>query len=241
MTAPPMRHRGWRIVGAVLLGGCLISPTAAQPPLSHDDLDAMNAAADAVHPNGKTALMLAAKQGRLQRVKALLAAKADVNRTNNNGGTPLMYAALGGNTEIVELFLDRGADVNAAAKNGWSALMVASAKGHTKVVELLLAAGADPNSGDVYRWTPMMRAVYENRPDIVELFLRQGRIDVNRTGENEMTALHLAVSQGYTRIARMLVESGARVDARDAAGRTPLDIAIQKDHPQAAQVLRPRP
>ncbi|MDH3638911.1 MAG: ankyrin repeat domain-containing protein [Gammaproteobacteria bacterium] len=193
--------------------------------------------ADVTQSNGKTALMLAAKDGHLERVKALLTAHADVNSANKNGGTPLMYAALGGNVEIVGMFLDRGAKIDATANNGWSALMIASAKGYTKMVDLLISRGADINSQDVYRWTPMMRAVYENRIEIVRLLLNQENIDVDRAAEKEITALHLAASQGYSDIARLLVEHGAQVNVKDAAGRTPLEIATQGAHIEVAAVL----
>lgn len=204
-----------------------------------NDLRRVNEDADQALANGKTALMLAAKDNELSQVRSLLAAGADINKVNDNGGTPLMYAALGGNIEIVRMFLDRGARVNATAKNGWSALMIASAKGYAGIVTELLIRGADANLPDVYRWTPLMRGVFENRIDVVKLLLNHTDIDVNRRAENGITALHLAAGNGLAAMVELLLDYGARPDLKDRVGRTPLLLAQQSGHPDLAPLLSP--
>ena len=52
-----------------------------------------------------TALMFAAKDGRIEILEILLSNGADVNLTNSNGGTALMIAAQNDHTEIVEVLL----------------------------------------------------------------------------------------------------------------------------------------
>src|SRR5205823_15259 len=89
---------------------------------------------------GGTALGVAAYTGSMEVVQALLAANADVNRTQCDGKTPLAIASAKGRTGIVRLFLAANADVNAAEDNGKTALMSASANGHLQVVQALLAA-----------------------------------------------------------------------------------------------------
>lgn len=54
---------------------------------------------------GQTALMLAASQGRVNMVKALLACEADVNMQDDNGSTALMCACAHGHKEITGLLL----------------------------------------------------------------------------------------------------------------------------------------
>ena len=162
------------------------------PSVLAQDLATANAAADVVHSNGKTALMLAAKKREKEEIERLLRLGADVNRVNNNGGTPLMYAALGGDVGILRLFIDKGANVNAVARNGWTALMVATAKGFADVTRELLENEADPNLRDVYLWSPLMRAVYEDREPVVQLLVASSRTDINHRGEKGLTALHLA-------------------------------------------------
>lgn len=185
--------------------------------------------ADRIHSNGKTALMAAAKTGDSERMKALLEQGADVNQPNRNGGTAIMYAVLSGKTEPVSLLLEHHAHVDAVAKNGWTPLMIAAVKGYVEIARLLLKHGAEPNRADVYSWTPLMRAVYEQRPRMVRLLVDNDRTDVNRAGENGVTALHLAVARSDADIVRLLLSRDADPTIVDNSGRTALDFAKQNE------------
>jgi ankyrin repeat protein len=87
-------------------------------------------------------LIEAAKEGDLERVKALIAAGANVNAKKNYGETALMYTAMLGHTEITQLLIKKGADVNAKTKDGETALSLAKEQGHDEIVKLLIDAGA---------------------------------------------------------------------------------------------------
>ena len=189
------------------------------------ELSDANAEADRIHGNGKTALMVAAKNDDKDRVEKLIRLGADVNRANHNGGTPIMYAALSGDPGMVTLLLRHGAAVNAAAKNGWTALMIASVKGYVDVARVLLEQGADASRADIFSWTPLMRAVYEDRPHIVRLLLTRNTAGVNTPGEKGMTALHLAVLKRDPELVKLLLAAGADPDIKDDAGRTAADFA----------------
>jgi len=189
------------------------------------ELDGVNINADKVHSNGKTALMLAARDGDRARVEHLLQEGADLNKANNNGGTPLMYAALGGSLGIVQLFIQKGAELDEVAKNGWSPMMIAAAKGYVDVAKELLSHAADPNLTDVYGWSPLMRAVYEDREIIARLLVKDARTKLNHSGEKGMTAIHIATVQGYAHLVKILLEYGADKSIRDESGRTAFQIA----------------
>lgn len=218
----------------VVLAFCLLS---AQSALA-DELEAANVKADTVHSNGKTTLMLAARDGDVEEVRHLLNNGADVNQANNNGGTPIMYAALGGDLSIVRMFIERGAELDAVAENGWSALMISSAKGFADIAKELLDHAADPNTQDVYHWSPLMRAVYEGREEVVTLLVENSRTDINHRGENGVTALHIAAIQGYSHLVELLLESGADKAIKDYSGRTPYEIAQQVGEPKSLYLLK---
>jgi hypothetical protein len=91
------------------------------------------------------------------------------------------------------------------------ALALASMHGHTRIVQLLLDAGADPN-----RYNP-------------EGF------------HAHSTPLHQAVASGHAELVRLLVERGARLDARDRIyDGTPLGWALYGQRTEIAEYLRER-
>jgi ankyrin repeat protein len=82
-------------------------------------------------------------RGRLDRVAALLAKGAAINKLASDGFTPVMRAAYHGHRDLVAMLLEHGADPNVTAKDGASALFWACLYGHEGTAEWLLAAGAD--------------------------------------------------------------------------------------------------
>ena len=223
--------------GLVILVLAVIAVVSMSPATGTDGTDNGTGQAAGPAASGRTELMIAAKAGDYERVVALLGSGEDVNQQNQNGGTALMYSALGGNARITELLIDRGAEVDAVASNGWGALMIAVAKGYGEIVQVLLARGADPNRQDIYLWTPLMRAAHEGRLREAEMLLLDPRTEVNRRGENDTTALHLAAAEGHQELVRLLLQRGARKNIEDGFGRTPRNIAAQSQRPEMMKLL----
>lgn len=99
----------------------------------------------------------------------------------------------------------------------------------------LLDVGVDANHYDSRGNTPLMAfsaelpedSDYKTGPRILDLLVEKGaKVDArNRAGE---TALHVAVRCGRKLAMRTLVRHGANVHARDAEGRSVLDVADAK-------------
>jgi ankyrin repeat protein len=88
----------------------------------------------------------AAGEGRIDDIKALLAAGASVDeRDPSTGATPLTVAAAFGQTDVVKLLLFRGANVNAQAKDGNTALIWAAQTPQSPILRMLLEKGANVN------------------------------------------------------------------------------------------------
>ncbi len=63
-------------------------------------------------PGEMTALLYAARDGRLEIVRALVTANANVNQVEANGVSPLLMAIANNHIDIARLLVDHGADVN---------------------------------------------------------------------------------------------------------------------------------
>lgn len=94
------------------------------------------------HSGGDHPLINAAGRGDLPQVKALLAARVDVNDDAGRGITALMVASQNGHREIVQALLAAKANVNIKTRNGDTPLIAATQNGHAEVVQLLKQAGA---------------------------------------------------------------------------------------------------
>lgn len=100
--------------------------------------------------NGQTALSAAigSEGDRLEKVKSLIAAGADINAQNVAGMTPLIWASMMGAPEIAQLLLEAGADLYAADNEDHDAMFWAdrflhddpSNTARVQVVELLAEA-----------------------------------------------------------------------------------------------------
>jgi ankyrin repeat protein len=131
------------------------------------------------------------------------------------GTTPLMRAAKSGDLVMMRLLLDRGADPNLAQKNRTTPLMIAAGVGHRDT------------RGDGPRIRPVLEA---NSIEAIRLFLALG-LDINAVNDRGETALHGAALRGADLIVSFLAEHGAKLDAVDRGGATPLDLAVRRRQP----------
>ncbi|MGD9561498.1 MAG: ankyrin repeat domain-containing protein [Pyrinomonadaceae bacterium] len=143
--------------------------------------------------------------GDVSTIKFLLANGESLTSLGDNLG--LDGAAFHGHWRLCQFLIEQGADVNKPLDDsGETPLHAAISKSdrlkYDLVVKVLLANGADPNRA--------------TKPNVeTGAFMR----DCRTKGE---TPLHRAAAFGSEETIRMLLDAGARIDAKDMHGDSPL-------------------
>lgn len=90
------------------------------------------------------------------------------------------------------------------------------------------------NIADHQGKTALHKSAIKGNLDIIEFLIQNGaRIDVKEE-KSGRTALHMATKP---EVAKLLIEKGAQIEAKDTRGRTPLLICAMESHVEVAQVL----
>jgi ankyrin repeat protein len=160
------------------------------------------------------------------------------DNTLATGATPLLRAAHASDVAAIELLLRHGALVDLPNASGITPLMAAAGVGvspntsrakkkteatSVEAARLLIDAGADVN-----RATRDPRRIRTD-PRVREAmfgFIFQMAFDYAYLPPSGRTALHGAAQKGWNDMVHFLVQSGAQLQAVDATGRTPLDMAM---------------
>lgn len=152
-------------------------------------------------------LSVAAQDGNLIQLRALLAHHADPDQADASGATPLAWAIVRHRDDVAALLLKAGADPDRADVLGVSPLMLAAHEGESAAVARLLAAGADPNRADRNGETPLMTAVHGGLADMAALLLAHGA-DPN-LAEHRFGQTALMWAAGHPDLTRLLLAHGA--------------------------------
>ena len=190
-----------------------------------------------------TPLHEAVKAENFQDVKALILNEAEINAKDGNNETPIYYAVEKYSVSIVEFLLKNGADIE--AKNNVSLrtpLYVASAMGHLGIVKMLLKKGAKIDVIDFLGFTPICIASGSGHNLTVEALLQYGADIQCQRSMFRNTPLHWAADYHYgnDKTLETLVRKGAKVDAKNANGNTPIHTAttFAKNYPYVLMLMR---
>lgn len=183
-----------------------------------------------------TPLLVASEKGRPENASVLLEHSTCANHQDTDGKSPLHYASCHLSADLVWLLLDNGA--NPAALDVWgnTALHEASYHGRVAVVMLLLKYGANVNPWSNSGHTPLHDTVRQEHLEVVQLLLSCGA-NMSAHTKYRWTALHQAAFKGSIPIVDFLLKCGTDLHARTDQGKTPFQLASEKDYLQMMWLL----
>ena len=215
--------------------------------------------------NAEAALFDAIKAGEFERVKAMVTANpALISARARSGESAILTAVYHRQKEIANLLVARGATlsifeasaageveraerliagdraaVNSFSADGWTPLHLAAFFGHAKIAEMLLTAGADVRAASRNSTgnTPLHAALAGNHKIAAGLLLGAGA-DVNAGDAAGWRPLHLAAHNGHVDLMKQLIGQGSDVHAQNAEGKTAFALAQERNHREAAALVR---
>jgi len=233
-------------------GAAAVADDRAITPLMYaaeiGSLDAMRllieggADVNAQNAFGSTALMWSVSDP--TKVRLLLDHGAQVNTAARSGRTALIIAAFTNpSAEVVKLLLAKGANVKVMDARHVTPLNAATFGNDTATVRLLLEAGAYLETPHTFiGLTPLMNAAGNRNVEAAKLLVAKGA-GVNSVSKTEnlpkiqtgtvefggWTPLLMASAFGPPEAVNMLLNAGAKIDAQDYRGFTPLMLAVGTD------------
>ncbi|KAK6112466.1 Ankyrin repeats (3 copies) family protein [Brugia pahangi] len=202
-------------------------------------------------------LHYAAGFGKVDCVRALLAAGANISQADDSGLVPLHNASSFGHVEVVKILLENGADTNVSDHWGFTPLHEAAIWGKADVCVLLLQHGASARSensdgktprdladGDAkavftgdYRKDELLEAAKNGDEESLLCCLTPFNINCHAVTGRKSTPLHLACGYNRVRTVKILLEKGADVQAVDIGGLVPLHNASSFGHLEVVNLL----
>jgi ankyrin repeat protein len=160
--------------------------------------------------------------------RLLLLGGADPHPADSDGETPLVAATAKNRINTVQLFLDWGVyignKVGASSEELGLALCVACEGGFLEVAKLLVNRGADTSFRTTSGQTPLLAAVRGGHLEVISLLFDESGF-THEVYENHSTLLHHASGIENPHVAKLLLERGADIEAKNIWDMRPIHHA----------------
>jgi len=172
----------------------------------------------------------------LPEAQALLISKgANLESKNIDGNTPLMEAVRGAYTNSIDKLIASNADTSTRNIRGDTPLHIAVGLEKIDIITKLLKTGVSIHARNTKNRTPFQMSLTIS-PRIVAALLENNRINISDDFGNSV--LHVALNErAEESIIRVIISQGARVNAVDYNGKTPLRLALDYEMIEAAKII----
>ncbi|KIQ37164.1 ankyrin [Variovorax paradoxus] len=225
-----MKRGIWTLILAGALGvGASAGVSAQVPPLAAEVL-----AYEGLHK--------AAWHGDLPKLKALVAAGANLDARDGKGRTPLHVATYARQREAIKLLAKAGANIDLLEDDRYDAVTIASVADDAATLALLLSLDARP--GQVtsrYDGTALIAAAHLGHDEVVRRLIAAGA-PLDHVNNLHWTAVIESIVLGeggprHQRTLAALLDAGASVKLTDRQGNTPLQLAKARGYGAMVKLL----
>ena len=206
---------------------------------------------DIQNKEGYTALMFAIDKGHSDVARSLIDEGAGLDLQNKDGWTALMFAIYKGHSDVARSLIDEGARLDLQKQDGWTALMFAIYKGHSDVAQSLINKGIEVKLTQEFLAKSFTVALQKDIVDAKQLnFLLELGVEINSLGTKEnsefldrqdsegYSLLMCAAQEGYTKLANLLLKSGASIGLTNKKGESAYKIAKENQHEEIAKEIK---
>lgn len=184
---------------------------------------------------GQNALHVAAKFGKTDAVKQLIAAGAQVDSGASSfmNASPLCFAVYYGHEDTVQELIAHDANLNYVLdKILVTPLHIAAMKGRFKITKMLIDAGANVHARNNFNCTPLHVVAECGRLDFVQLMPVKKKNGYRTSQAPEVIPINV-----YVAIADLLIARDPKLLAINPLKGTPLHLAARNCQPEMVSLL----
>uniref|UniRef100_A0A3B5ANX9 CARD- and ANK-containing Inflammasome Adaptor Protein n=1 Tax=Stegastes partitus TaxID=144197 RepID=A0A3B5ANX9_9TELE len=186
------------------------------------------------HGKSENLLHMIAANGEPQLLEELLE-DTDINAVNSSNKTLLHVAAEQELLSTIQLLICKGARLDLQDDVGHTALHTAASRGHTEIIRVLMKAGAPIHTLDSQGKTPIHLAAENEHLDSIKILVKEEA--KQSESHTQDTFLHKAVMEDNCKLAELLLQNGAAVDAINNHKKTALFYAVKRNNDKMVKML----
>jgi ankyrin repeat protein len=186
--------------------------------------------------------LAAAERGQLEHLKNCLEKGVNINATSRQGSTAITLASLHKQYDCVEYLISAGADINKQDQTCFNPFLLSCLNNDLRLLRLILPANPDLNCLTRFGGVGITPASEKGHVEIVRELLTRTEINVNHTNFLGWTPLLEAIvlNDGGAKqqeIVKLLLDHGANPHMTDKYGKSPLELAREKNYQEIAELL----